>query len=308
VTRPSGDDGPGARFTGRASEHGRVYQSGRDMQIGDRYEVDVDPTGPLFTGRGPGRALMVVGLCVVVCGFAGWASIVFGAATSITGSAGSVGSMSSFEPPNLLGPRLGSGMPLGIVYFLGFPFGGLLVVVGRSMAKAGARGGGLTGHLVTSVAVVAVGVLAVAYALGGSSPSALVPKFSGGTGEASGPPVVVSDAPTSATREGLTLTVVKVENTGGRGVVHLQAWNNTDDTVTLSTGWFVVTDGAGHTYKPNHFASDWHDDLGAKARQTGTITLDRPVALGTGTLRVEFTTLLGRTGPDAIAVSGIPSH
>ncbi|GAA2877383.1 hypothetical protein Acy02nite_62540 [Actinoplanes cyaneus] len=270
----------------------------REQHIGDRFDVDLDPAGPLFTGRGPGRVLMILGLCVVGFSFAGWMSIVFGAM-----SGGIKG------PPDMLGARLGSGIPVGAVYFLGVGFGSVLMIIGRSMAKAGAKGGSHAGHLVSTVIVTLIGVLGVGYALGGSSPAKLVPSFSGAAGAAdAGPPVVVSDTAISAKRSGLSLTVTRIENTGGHGVVHLQARNTTEYSMSLTPGWFVVTDGDGRTYQPDHFGGDWNTELGPSARQSGTIALEKPVALGTGKLRVEFTTVIGRSGPDSIAVTAIPSH
>jgi hypothetical protein len=57
------------------------------------------------------------------------------------------------------------------------------------------------------------------------------------------------------------------------------------------------------------------DPAGVNRHETGddrprllTLTVTRPVKLGTGRLRVEFTTLMGLTGPDAIAVSGVRSR
>jgi hypothetical protein len=266
------------------------------QHIGDRYELDIDPAGPLFTGRGPGRVLMALGLCVIAFCFAGWMSIVFGGITH--------GPMPDGEE---LGRPLGSGIPVGVVYFLGFLFGGLLSVIGRSMAKAAARRANPVGHLITTAVISGVGLIAVLYALGGSPPSALVPSFAGSSG-ASKPAVVVSDSVKSGTLGGVRLTVLKIENVNGRGVVHLQARNGTDSTVSLPTGWFLLTDGNGYTYQPALAADDWNDDLGAAQQQTGTITLEKPIPLGTGALRVEFTTVMGRGVTGGIRVVGIRSR
>jgi hypothetical protein len=37
-----------------------------------------DPADELFSGRGPGRVLVVLGLLVALAGFAGWVYVVFG--------------------------------------------------------------------------------------------------------------------------------------------------------------------------------------------------------------------------------------
>jgi hypothetical protein len=333
MTLPPAGDGRGNQFHAKARGHAQVYGSGGDMSIdrsrhttnsgyqfgtgnsfgshnnfgrqhigqqhiGDRYEVDLDPARALFTGRGPGRVLMAAGLCVAGFCFAGWMSIVFG------GMSGGIGG-----PQDLLGARLGSGIPVGVVYFLGFGYSGVLMTIGHSMAKTAGDGGSRKGHLITTLAVSAAGLLAVVYALGGTSPAALVPSFSGGgvTAGAAGPPVVVSDTPRSEKRGGLTLTVTKIENSGGHGVVHLRARNRTEDTMVLTTGWFVVTDGNGRTYQPNPFGGDWNAQIGPSAQQSGTIHLEKPVDSGTGELQVAFTMVGGSNAPDNITVTGIPS-
>jgi hypothetical protein len=330
MTRPEADDDRGNHLDARARGHARVYGAGQNMSIdrsrhsadsgyrfgtgnsfgphnnfgrqhigeqhiGDRYEVDLNPVSALFTGRGPGRVLMVLGLCVSAFCFAGWMSIVFG------GMSGDIDS-----PRDALGTRLGSGIPVGAVYFFGFGFGGMLLGIGNSMAKAAVKGGSRTGHLIATVIVCAGGLLCVVYALGGSPPSTLLP-FSG-TPEVDVPTGVVSDTRTSAKRDGLTLTVTRIENVDGHGVVHLHVRNNTGHTISLPLQAFVVTDGAGHAYQPRPFGGDWNPQIGASARQSGTIDLQEPVERGTGDLRVEFTMVIGESAPKGIAVTGIPSR
>ena len=282
--------------SGRMSFDNRQYDNRRIEQVGDRYDFGFDPADGFFRGRGPGRVLMGLGLCVALFCFAGWMSIV------VTGMQSD--SVRSGDP---LGVPLGSGMPVGALYLLGVPFGGILAVIGRSMAKAAAdRRGPHIGHLVTTMLIAGVGVIAVVYALGGSPVSTLVPSFSGPPVAAVGPPVPVSAAGRTKEQSGLTLTVTRIENVAGRGVVHLRARNTTSSSIGLVLGWFKVTDGDGTTYQPDPFAGDWNEDVGAGADQKGTVTLDKPVVLGTGKLRVEFTTVMGRSG--GIAVTAIPSR
>jgi hypothetical protein len=116
--------------------------------------------------------LVVFGLLVVMVAFAGWASIVFGTAKYDTNvKAGNFGAM--------LGERLPSGIPIGVVYFLGFGVGGLLLSIGSSMAKAGARGANLFGHLIVTIGIIAVAIFVLFRVLGGAPLSTLTPSFSG---------------------------------------------------------------------------------------------------------------------------------
>lgn len=303
----SGHDPHGQYYRTHAQDHAKVNIAGRDQHIGDRYDLDLNPASAFFTGRGPGRLLMVIGLCVVLFGFAGWVSIVFGG----FGSFGGAGRPSG--PSAMLGRPLGSGIPVGLVYFLSFGFGGVLLAIGQSMAKAAVnRQGALLGHFVTTAVVVGAGLFALVYALGGSPVSTLVPSFgqgfTSGGAQAAAPAVLVSDADRTEKKSGLTLTVTKVENIDGAALVHLSARNSTSQSIGLPIAWFKVTDGDGSTYEADHFGSDWNEDLGADAHQAGTMKLTKPVKLGTGKLRVEFTTVMGPTGPDAIAVSGVRSR
>jgi hypothetical protein len=305
-------DPHGQYYRTNAQDQAKVNIAGRDQHVGDRYELGLNPASAFFTGRGPGRLLMVIGLCVIVFGFAGWASIVFsgfGRLESFSGVSGFGGPGRLPEPSAMLGSRLGSGIPVGIVYFLGFGFGGVLLAIGQSMAKAGGtRQGSLIGHYLATGVVVGAALFALVSALGGSPVSSLVPHFGSGPARAATPPVLVSDTDRTEKKSGLTLTVTRVENVGGVGVVHLSARNSTSQSISMPTGWFELTDGDGGTYEADGFGSDWNENLGAGAHQTGTVRLTRPVRLGTGTVRVEFTTLIGPTGPDAIAISGVPSR
>lgn len=166
----------GPSMHGRASGRGRVYQAGRDMRLEGNHQhhhdYDLDPMGTaaLFTGRGPGRVLLAIGWLVILFCFAGWASIVFGMATG-SGPAPGAG----FE--GMLGKRLPSGVPVGIVYFLGCAAGGAVAMLGGGMAKAAARGRGVLAHLVVSVVVVAAGGVGVIGVLDGAPLSALLPHF-----------------------------------------------------------------------------------------------------------------------------------
>lgn len=157
---------------GRASGRGRVYQAHGDQHFpgNHQHQHDYDETGinGLFHGRGPGRLVIVAGMAIAGFGFVGWASIVFGFWHRHEAPA-DMGSM--------LGTVLPSGLPVGVVYFIGFGLGAVLMKVGSSMAKASARNGGYLGHLVVTVVLLALVGVAAAAVLSGATWDAVAPDF-----------------------------------------------------------------------------------------------------------------------------------
>jgi hypothetical protein len=108
---------------------GSIYH-GEYVHHGDRFDVDTDPSGvqELFSGRGPGRLLMAVGLVVAIAGFAIWMSVIFSGFTYEPGSGGP----SPFEKQVL-------GFNAPVVGFAMFAGGGLLAQLGAGMSKAARR-------------------------------------------------------------------------------------------------------------------------------------------------------------------------
>jgi len=121
----------------------------------------------IFSGRGPGRLLAALGLAITIVAFAGCASILFSANAPDT----------DVNSPTFLGGPLPSGIPLGIVYFLGGGAGTVVAMIGSSMARAGARGGNTLVHLVIVIAIVAAGVVGLDKVLAGAPLSTLTPHF-----------------------------------------------------------------------------------------------------------------------------------
>lgn len=305
MTAPRDPD-PRRRMRGSARGHGRNYMAGGDMSFPGQhshehnYDLDVTGFGALFTGRGPGRILAVLGLAVAALCFAGWFSIILGGARGLDDSS---------SPSDLLGTVLPSGVPVGAVYFLGFGLGGILFAVGTSMAKAGARGANLLGHLTVVLVIAAASVIGLIRVLDGAALAALKPSFSGSatTAPARTPPRVVVSTSKSATRGGLTMTVARVESHGGKGVVRLRLVNRSDESLGVPVSRFRLSDRNGTVYEAKPFGNDWSEEVGPGGDQTGTITLQKPVALGHGPLRAEFTHVYG-SGVNSIAVTAIASH
>lgn len=162
------------RMRGRASGRGRVYQAGGDQRFEGthqhQHDHDYDDTGinGLFHGRGPGRLVIVAGMAIAGFGFVGWASIVFGFWQQ---------GDTPRSAASMLGNVLPSGLPIGIVYFIGFGLGATLMKIGSAMAKAAARNGGYLGHLVVTVALLALVVVAAAMVLAGATWDAVAPDF-----------------------------------------------------------------------------------------------------------------------------------
>ncbi len=77
----------------------------------------------LFRGRGAGRALLVVGLVLVVFGFAVWMSVIF------SGFSGT-GDTNPFTDKHVLG------LPAAPLGFGAFALGGLIAGLGATMSKA----------------------------------------------------------------------------------------------------------------------------------------------------------------------------
>lgn len=99
--------------------HGSVHH-------GDKYELDFDNgLQELFSGRGPGRVIMGLGLILAIVGFGIWMSVIF---SFMPGDSGAT-------PPNTFEKEM-LGLNAAILGFALFGGGGVLSTVGASMSKA----------------------------------------------------------------------------------------------------------------------------------------------------------------------------
>ena len=108
------------------TNYGQINQAMRDVNIRNWSETHYDQENPmeeLFRGRGAGRALLVVGLVLVVFGFAVWMSVIF------SGFSGT-GDTNPFTDKHVLG------LPAAPLGFGAFALGGLIAGLGATMSKA----------------------------------------------------------------------------------------------------------------------------------------------------------------------------
>jgi hypothetical protein len=111
-----------------AQVNAQAFGSG-NVRVGDDYYTayhsnDYDPADELVSGRGPGRALAVVGLLIALAGFGGWIYLIFSAFSSAD------------VDSNPFSRELVPGVPLAPVAFVTFLVGGVLYGLGLSMSKA----------------------------------------------------------------------------------------------------------------------------------------------------------------------------
>lgn len=113
----------GSQLVGSGSiYHGNVHH-------GDQVDVEADlgqGLEELFSGRGPGRVLMALGLVLVVVGFGIWMSVIF---SGITGSGDPFDGSTPFD-------RTIFGLNAAVTGFASFATGGLLFALGDGMSKA----------------------------------------------------------------------------------------------------------------------------------------------------------------------------
>ena len=107
-----------------ATVNAQAFGSG-SVRVGNDYYTayhsdDYDPADELFSGRGPGRALAVLGLLLALAGFGGWMYLIF----------------SSTADSDPFSRELVPGIPLGAAAFAAFLVGGLLYGLGLTMSKA----------------------------------------------------------------------------------------------------------------------------------------------------------------------------
>ncbi|MGV9365512.1 FHA domain-containing protein [Amycolatopsis sp. NPDC003731] len=134
--RSSGGVSFGDVSAGTINNAGRDVNNSYDNRQHHKYEFST-PEGQLIselaTGRGAGRAVMVLGLLMVLAGFAIWASVIF---RFVKAGSDAVSSGSFDAPPPLLGPEVFDGVPLGAIGFALFGLGGVVAMIGLVLAKA----------------------------------------------------------------------------------------------------------------------------------------------------------------------------
>jgi len=139
--------------TTKNSSANDMYVAGRDQrfdqrhqhfgdQIGhlgdNRLEIDANPWDELFSGRGAGRPIAVVGALLMVGGFAMFGSVVLGFLVEIWSTIGSARETGgSFTPPDI-NPMNNTfaGIPLLVFGFATFFVGIVLMAVGTGMSRA----------------------------------------------------------------------------------------------------------------------------------------------------------------------------
>jgi hypothetical protein len=160
--------------------HGTVRNGGQVVQAGGNISWTnelADPTDfarYIFSGKGSGRVLAAFGLAIAFIAVAGWVSIIF---ADMNARGPNVQSLSFF------GDVLPSGIPVGIVYFLGIGAGGVTARIGSSMARAGAQGNNTLGHLVVTMAIIIASIICLDKVLAGAPLSTLAPHFATMSGE-----------------------------------------------------------------------------------------------------------------------------
>lgn len=118
--------GPDVQFRSEfGPNYGQINQAAHDVNIRNWSETHYEQENPmeeLFRGRGAGRALLVIGLVLVVFGFAVWMSVIF---SGFNGN----GDMNPFTDKQVLG------MPAAPLGFGAFAVGGLIAGIGATMSK-----------------------------------------------------------------------------------------------------------------------------------------------------------------------------
>jgi hypothetical protein len=131
---------PGVSFgnvsAGTVNNAGRDVNNTYDNRQHHQYEFTT-PEGEalslLATGKGAGRAVMVLGMLMILAGFGTWASVIL---RFVKAGSDSVSAGTFDAPPPLLGPEVFGGIPLGVVGFALFGLGGVATLIGMVMAKA----------------------------------------------------------------------------------------------------------------------------------------------------------------------------
>lgn len=113
---------------------GTINNAGRDVNhTYDNRREYTTPEGQIFTelatGRGAGRAVMVVGLLMLLAGFGIWMSVIVGFIKGIP-------TATATDFPPLLGPEAVDGVPLGVVGLVLLAVGGVVTLVGLVLSKA----------------------------------------------------------------------------------------------------------------------------------------------------------------------------
>lgn len=110
---------------------GQIYNVGGDVHQ-STHLVEEDPWDELFSGAGPGRLLMVIGLVALVTGFGLWIAFIFSGFSPPAGT-----DPFSFDP--FADARRILGVPQPVLGFILFAGGGLLAGIGSGLSRAARR-------------------------------------------------------------------------------------------------------------------------------------------------------------------------
>jgi hypothetical protein len=127
------------------------------------------------------------------------------------------------------------------------------------------------------------------------------------TGNEHGPDRLVRT--TSATVEGITVTVTSFEQTHHFTRVSVEVRNDTGVSISLPVGEgnVLLVAGDGTTRRADAFRSDWTEAVPSGATRYGTITFAGHIPADSNRARITFVTVFGFGDnlPDSLTVSGI---
>jgi hypothetical protein len=118
--------------------------------------------------------------------------------------------------------------------------------------------------------------------------------------------ILVSNGPWSTQGDGLTVTVIRVDNAGGVITLHLRVTNSTTSQVSLPLFQnFTAVDNAGNTYGPNVGVGGWTINIPGGVTIDGSIVLEQRIDSAATSLGASFSEAFGSSGTGTLTVSGI---
>lgn len=150
------------------------------------------------------------------------------------------------------------------------------------------------------------------------SPAAFVPSAMPGQTATSAPTKqVLSPSPApesspvagewSASRNGLILTIERVELGTNSFRIWMRATNNTNTQLVLPLyGYFFVVDNLGNQYEADPFSSTFPEDIAPGATVSGFAKMNRGLDNAATSITVTFTHVFGSLSIDSIRVENIP--
>lgn len=111
----------------------------------------------------------------------------------------------------------------------------------------------------------------------------------------------------SASRDGLVLTIERVEIGTNSFRIWMRATNNTNKLLSLPLfGYFFVVDNLGNQYEADPFSSTFPEDIAPGATVSGFAKVNRPLDDEATSITVIFTHVFGSFSIDSISVENIP--